>query len=108
MRVWDAASGVQLADFLGHKGPVRTVAYSPDGSRIVSGSADGIIKVWEADTFTESRTFHHPPDGVQITNLRGQAEGVTALAYSPDGSRIVSGSVDHTLKIWDAAIKHDP
>lgn len=108
VRVWDAADGTQLADFLGHKDAVRTVAFSPDCSRILSGSADGRIKVWEADTFTESHTFRHAPDGVEIATLSGHAGGVNTVAYSPDGARILSGSSDHTMRIWDAAASAEP
>ncbi|MFN7769521.1 MAG: hypothetical protein ACK5UC_20165 [Planctomycetaceae bacterium] len=77
--------------FRGHTGPVFSVAYSPDGKRIVSGSDDKTLKVWDAVTGQETLT------------LTGHTNRVFSVAYSPDGKRIVSGSYDKTLKVWDAA-----
>ena len=53
VRVWDAASGVELARLRGHAGWVRSVAYSPDGRRIVSGSDDHTVRVWDAASGAE-------------------------------------------------------
>jgi WD40 repeat protein len=66
------------------------VTYSPDGQRIVSGSADKTAKVWDAWT------------GQEKLSLTGHTSVVTSVAYSPDGQRIVSGSNDTTVKVWDA------
>src|SRR5262249_46589033 len=66
------------------------VAYSPDGKRLVSGSGEGTLKVWDADT------------GKDLLTLKGLTGPVLCVAYSPDGNRIVSGSQDNTLKVWDA------
>jgi WD40 repeat protein len=74
----------------GHTHWVRSVAFSPDGSRIVSGSADETIRIWNATT------------GKQIGKpLEGHTELVNSVAFSPDGSRIVSGSSDETIRIWE-------
>ncbi|WP_146066313.1 WD40 repeat domain-containing protein, partial [Candidatus Venteria ishoeyi] len=75
---------------VGHTDRVFAVAYSPDGSRIVSGSDDTSLKIWDAKT------------GVELNTLSKHSDSVNAVAYSPDGSRIVSASGDNTLKIWDA------
>ncbi len=75
---------------VGHTNSVRAVAYSPDGSRIVSGSRDNTLKIWDASSGKELATFS------------GHTDSVWEVAYSPDGSRIVSGSWDNMLKIWDA------
>ncbi len=70
-----------------------SVAYNPDGKRIVSGSGflqeAGVVKVWDAEKGTELVTF------------KGHSNGVFSVAFSPDGKRIVSGSADKTIKIWD-------
>ncbi len=76
---------------LGHKKLAISVAFSPDGKRIISGSYDNTIKVWEAET------------GDELMTLRGHKECVKSVAFGPDGKRIVSGSDDKTIKIWDAA-----
>jgi hypothetical protein len=69
---------------------VSSVAYSPDGKRIVSGSGDKTLKVWDAQT------------GQEVLSLKGHTFNVTSVAFSPDAKRIVSGSWDQTLKLWDA------
>src|SRR5450759_1707716 len=100
LEVWDAASGDELASYTdpSHKDRVNAVAYSPDGTRIVSGSEDRSLKVWEAAT--RLRRFRHRQP---VAGLRGHTGKVSAVPYSPDGTRIVSGSDDATLKVWDAA-----
>ena len=74
----------------GHTERVTSVAFSPDGKRIVSGSGDQTLKVWDAASGQETLT------------LAGHTERVTSVAFSPDGERIVSGSGDNTLRLWDA------
>jgi hypothetical protein len=74
----------------GHEGAVQSVAVTPDGSRIVSGSDDKTIRIWDAKTFTE------------LAQLKGHKDSVQSVAVTPDGARIVSGSSDNTVRIWDA------
>ncbi|CAG7853144.1 COMPASS-like H3K4 histone methylase component WDR5B {ECO:0000303/PubMed:19567704} Short=AtWDR5B {ECO:0000303/PubMed:19567704} [Serendipita indica DSM 11827] len=73
----------------GHKLRVRSVGFSPDGSRIVSGSDDCTIRLWDVDT---GQAVGEP--------LQGHGDGVCAVEFSPDGSRIVSGSHDNTIRFW--------
>ncbi|CAG7852310.1 COMPASS-like H3K4 histone methylase component WDR5B {ECO:0000303/PubMed:19567704} Short=AtWDR5B {ECO:0000303/PubMed:19567704} [Serendipita indica DSM 11827] len=75
----------------GHEDQVNAVGTSPDGSRIVSGSDDWTIRLWDADT---GQPLGEP--------LRGHEGPVRAVGFSPDGSRIVSGSDDKTIRLWDA------
>ncbi|KAJ3115053.1 hypothetical protein HK098_007077, partial [Nowakowskiella sp. JEL0407] len=74
----------------GHTAKVNAVAISNDGDRIVSGSGDNTVKIWNANT------------GKEIRMLTGHTGSVTAVAISNDGDRIVSGSFDNTVKIWNA------
>ena len=74
----------------GHTGCVNSVAYSPDGTKIISGSWDKTIKIWNANY------------GVCLQTLEGHSSFVGPVAYSPDGTKIISGSEDETVKIWDA------
>ncbi len=74
----------------GHSDKVRSVAFSPDGRRIVSAGRDKTIKLWD----TES--------GTELMTLAGHNGGVRAV-LSPDGKRIASGSTDQTIRIWDVA-----
>src|SRR6478672_8088018 len=72
--------------------PVIRAAFSPDGHRIVSGSFDATVRLWDAET--------GQPVGQALT---GHTNVVTSVAFSPDGRRIVSGSYDNTVRVWDAA-----
>ena len=74
----------------GHSYPITSVAYSPDGKKIISGSWDNTIKIWDANT------------GECLKTLEGHSNVVRSVAYSPDGTKIISGSTDKTIKIWNA------
>ncbi|KAF8714382.1 hypothetical protein AX14_009184 [Amanita brunnescens Koide BX004] len=93
IRVWDASAGVEILPSLrGHDSSIFSVAFSPDGSKIVSGSDDKTIRVWDASTGVEIL----PP-------LRGHDYWIHSVAFSPDGSKIISGSSDKTIRVWDAS-----
>ncbi|ATX64615.1 WD40 repeat domain-containing protein [Roseinatronobacter bogoriensis] len=85
-------TGQRFLELFGHEDWVRSVTFSPDGSRIVSGSDDHTLRLWDAAT--------GKPLGAP---LRGHEGEVTSVACAPDGRRIVSGAVDGTLRLWDAA-----
>ena len=69
----------------GHASAVWSVAFSPNGRHIVSGSLDKTIQLWDAQT------------GGQVGNLQGHTGSVNSVAFSPDGRHIVSGSLDKTI-----------
>jgi WD40 repeat protein len=110
---------------------VNTVAFSPDGKQIASGSSDKTIKLWDSTIGNPWKTLigHSgsvnavvfSPDGKQIASgswkkiirlwdsttgdlqktLVGHSDSVNAVAFSPDGKQIASGSSDETIKLWD-------
>lgn len=79
---------------LGFPGTARTMALSPDGKRIVSGSLSRLATVWDLE------------NGVQIKNLTAHSGFVRAVAFSPDGKMMASGGEDHVVKIFDAETYH--
>ncbi|WP_071782556.1 WD40 repeat domain-containing protein [Planktothrix agardhii] len=81
------STGRELRTLTGHFGIVYSVAISPDGQTLVSGSKHGEIKIWELSTGRELRT------------LTGHSDSVYSVAISPDGQTLVSCD-DGTIKIW--------
>ncbi|KAF9058728.1 quinon protein alcohol dehydrogenase-like superfamily [Rhodocollybia butyracea] len=111
---------------------IHSVAFSPDGKHIASGSFDHNIHIWDLKTGEELQVFRghtervlsvaYSPDGKHIVSgsgdkticiwnsetgeelrvLRGHAQSVISVACSPDGKYIVSGSKDKTIRIWDS------
>ncbi|MBW4615539.1 MAG: NACHT domain-containing protein [Desmonostoc vinosum HA7617-LM4] len=73
----------------GHSNRVFSVAFSPDGQFLASGSADRTIKLWS------------PHTGQCLKTLHGHGSWVWAIAFSPDSNFLASASYDHTIKIWD-------
>jgi WD40 repeat protein len=66
-------------------------AWSPDGKRLATASADQTAKVWEAAT------------GRILLTLSGHENTVHRIAWSPDGERLATASADQTARVWDAA-----
>jgi WD40 repeat protein len=74
-----------------HKDRVTSVAWSPDGSRILSGSADQTLRLWNVSSGRLERTFV------------GHSATVTSVAWAPDGCCVLSGSADSTLRLWNVS-----
>jgi WD40 repeat protein len=88
-RNWSSGWGERKV-LQGHSAPVRAVAFSPDGTRVLTGSADKTARLWDAAT------------GKVVKTLLGHTARVTAVAFSQDGTRILTGSDDSTAQLWDA------
>ena len=93
-RVWDAQTGETVLVLKGHIMPVNSVAFSPDGQQIVTGSGrdgmsfgNGEVKVWDVQT------------GREILAMNGDENGVDSVTFSPDGRRIITASGD-LVKVW--------
>ena len=91
IRLWDGVTGREVAVLRGHTVGPGVLAFSPDGSRLASGSPypDNSVRLWDAAT------------GRPIAALHGHTNTVRSVAFSPDGQRLVSGSLDQTARLWD-------
>lgn len=82
--------GKILATMAGHQKSVQSVAYSPSGKHMVSGSMDNELLLWDAQA------------AKLISSLSKHSKPVTSVAYTSDGSHLLSASADATVKVWDA------
>ena len=150
IQLWDAATRKKLSTLRGHvdlppqplgkpvhrlfkRNWVLAVAFSPDGTRLASGSTDTTVRLWDTTGDRDSMTLQKhtgptnvlafSPDGKMLASgstdktvqlwdtttgdplatLTGHINGITALAFSPDGRTLVSGSTDGTIRFWQTA-----
>lgn len=87
LRVGEIAGELKKCE--GHFGPVYAAAFSPDGKKAVSGSADGSLRIWDTKTGKEQR------------RLDGHSGRVWCVAFAPDGRRVASGGFDGSVRVWD-------
>ncbi|MFK7736286.1 MAG: WD40 repeat domain-containing serine/threonine protein kinase [Pirellulaceae bacterium] len=128
-RLWDFAPLAPTPQIMNHDAPVLRARYSPSGALIASASRDGTVRLWDVDTAEAIATLSHgdtvvvealfSPNGERLAtfdtdgslnfwNRQGQRIGATAVqgsailcvAWSQDGSYLVSGGVDGSIKAW--------
>src|SRR5262249_10872688 len=80
-----------LVEVRGHVEQIRSLALSPDGALLATGSEDKNVKVWDART------------GQELQTLRGHPLAVLHVMFTADSKRLVSVSLDGTLKVWDSS-----
>jgi WD40 repeat protein len=76
---------------LGHSGPTRAAAFSPDRRWLATGSDDGTIKLWNTTAVDPN---------VRSVSLAGHRGAIHGLAFSPDGRWLASGGADGTVRLW--------
>ena len=85
----DVRTGEVRSELRQHFGIILSLAFSPDGRRMVTTGQDQKLNVWDVAT------------GKNLTTLHGHKWDVRALAFSPDGTRLASAGHDNNIKIWD-------
>jgi len=89
--IWNSATGSLLHSLKGHAEGISAVAFSPDGTQLLTGSLNGTARLWRENISDCACTFI------------GHTDTVTSVAFSPDGARVLTGSLDNTAKLWNAA-----
>lgn len=91
-RIWQTDTGQLLTEIgeADHRGWILSVAFGPDGQRVVTASYGGTVQVWQADT------------GQPVWRVQGHEGPVYQAAFSPDGRWVVTASDDGTARVWQA------
>ncbi|MBT7352016.1 MAG: protein kinase, partial [Phycisphaerae bacterium] len=92
--LWDLETNKKRFVLEGHEGPISSIAFSRDGTRMASGGWYGILRIWNPDT------------GKELAQFQGHTydDEIISLAFNPDGSRLASGAVGattNTIRLWD-------
>ncbi len=97
VKVWNTTGGKDAFTLRGHTDDVNSVAFSPDGTRIVTASYDATAKVWAVAS-----------DHLEVLTLHGNTKEIYSVVFSPDGKRIAAGASDGTVRVWNAVVKQHP
>jgi WD40 repeat protein len=89
IRIFDSRTGIEKATFTGHDHAVKSMAFHPNGNRIISCGDDKTVRIWDLETGREVLTRHDHPGAVE------------SLSISPDGRKMVTGGWGNTTFIWD-------
>jgi WD40 repeat protein len=91
IRLWEAQSGREIRALTGHHSTVWSVAFSPNGKNLASGSDDKTVRLWQVKS------------GREVRALMGHQNRVKSVAFNPDGKSLASGSDDGTIRLWNVA-----
>ncbi len=102
LKVWNLETGQEKSTLTGHSDSVSAVAVTPNGKYVISGSWDNTLKVWNLETGKGIFSFiKNLITRRQLFTLTGHSDSVSAVAVTPNGKYVISGSWDNTLKVWN-------
>jgi WD40 repeat protein len=96
LKLWNAATGEELATLTGNGAPVSSMAISPSGLVLASGARDNTIKLWDIPQTKPVRVF------------AGHQAATTAFAFNAEGTVFLTASRDKTIRLWDTEQQGDP
>jgi WD40 repeat protein len=103
--LWEVATGKILNSFGPHKEMAYSVALSPDGSKVATASHDGIVKIWDATKPMPTKKWAIWMDQIlnqrQLRSFRAHHKSVNSVVFSPDGTKLLTTSDDHSARVWD-------
>ena len=107
--LWDVKTGTLQKSLKGHTGKIHDIAFSPDSRTLVTASSDKTMRLWDVNTGIEQKQLPTPEDKFkplmgadQMRQLLAR-DDVHTLKFSKDGTRLISGSKDGSLHLWDVA-----
>jgi WD40 repeat protein len=106
VRLWRPGTGREIPRRLGEAGPAACLTFSPDGALLAEGYGDGSVRLVEFATGRTVARLRGHDSGLRTPGDQA-VRGVTAVAFSPDGRRLVSGGADTTALVWDVTGQRD-
>jgi len=110
VKAWDPRTGNELGSWTAHSNAIAGLAFAPDGRRLATASHDGTVKLWEAGTWREVRSWksesipgRRTHTGHSAADPFRESRCFTSVVFSPDGSSLAAGMKDGTIVSWELA-----